>query len=86
MTHNPFKAALTNAFVNGRGELSANLQTSRSKVAERIRSEQRRARLRELFWTISELKAKLRKLGTKPTIVRKLQQAQAEQAKLRAIS
>jgi len=36
---NPFAAALSNTFINGRGELSNNLDTSKSKVAEQLRKD-----------------------------------------------
>jgi len=42
LSYKPFEKALENMFVNGRGELSNNLNSSRSKVAEEVR--QRRAR------------------------------------------
>lgn len=38
-TQNPFATALVNTFINGRGEISNNLDTSKSKVAEQIRKE-----------------------------------------------
>jgi hypothetical protein len=81
MTHNPFKTALVNSFVNGRGEYSTNLQSSKSKIAERLRAERREEGrqevLRQLRWKRSELLAKLKRLGRKPSIVEQLATVQA---------
>jgi hypothetical protein len=35
----PFAAALSNTFINGRGEIATNLDSSKSKVAEKIRKD-----------------------------------------------
>ena len=39
LTQNPFAAALGNTFVNARGEVSNNLDKSKSKVAVQVRKE-----------------------------------------------
>ena len=47
--NNPFKDAFHNSFFNLRGELSHNLDTSKSKVAVARRAEQERDRQRKLL-------------------------------------
>jgi len=55
MTHRPFADQLASTFINARGEVCHNLDSSKSKVAQRIRQDRERRAARRAF--VAETKA-----------------------------
>ena len=79
MKHKAFENALANMFVNGRGELSGNLDRSRSKVAKGLRVERSKKDLRA---ELAALSRRLKREGCKPCIVAALADCQGRLAAL----
>jgi len=82
MKHKAFANLLASSFVNGRGELCHNLDSSRSKVAAAKRAEREARKAREarvvLECRLQDALARFRREGSKPEImatIRKLQAA-----------
>jgi len=72
LTYRPFADALANSFVNGRGELCHNLDTSRSKVAEEVKNRRaKEQKVSDLYKEVRTINKQIREIENQIAEARK---------------